>query len=202
MVFKGLKFGLLLQFAIGPVCIFIFQTASSKGFYIAETAVAGVVIIDGLYILAAILGISSLIERKKIKIALKIFSTVILFIFGLSIVFSQFNVSFLPNLGLENHLNSSVVFFQAILLTVSNPLTIIFLAGVFSTKVIEENMKRKAIYFFGLGIFLSSVLFLTLIALGGSLTKHFLSNSIIQMLNLIVGLLLIYFAFQMIFKKV
>lgn len=32
MIFKGVKFGMLLQLAIGPVCIFVFQVASLRGF--------------------------------------------------------------------------------------------------------------------------------------------------------------------------
>ncbi len=67
MIFKGFKFGMLLQLAIGPVCIFIFQMASSKGFYTAETGVLGATLIDGLFIFAATIGISSIIERQNIN---------------------------------------------------------------------------------------------------------------------------------------
>lgn len=202
MVFKGFKFGMLLQFAIGPVCIFIFQAASLRGFYIAETGVLGVVIIDGLYILAAILGIASIIERKNIKFGLKTFGAAILLIFGFSTVLSQFNISFLPGISIQNISNSNSVFFRAIILTVSNPLTIIFWAGVFSTKIAGENRNRKDIYAFGFGALLSTMFFLTLIAFVGSFTKTFFSTNVIQILNLTVGFLLIYFSIRMILKKV
>ncbi len=36
MLFKGYKFGMLLQIAVGPVCLFIFQAAASAGFATAE----------------------------------------------------------------------------------------------------------------------------------------------------------------------
>lgn len=202
MIFKGFKFGMLLQFAVGPVCIFIFQMASLRGFYAAAEGVVGVSIIDGLYILAAILGIASIIEGKNTKMVLKIFGTVILFIFGISTVLSVFNIVFLPSLNPQNISNSNSVLFRAIILTVSNPLTIVFWAGVFSTKIAEENMKRKDIYAFGFGALLSTVLFLTLIALAGSFTKTFFPHHIIQILNLTVGFLLMYFSIRMIFKKV
>jgi len=201
MLFKGFKFGMLLQFAIGPVCIFIFQMASLKGFYTAETGVLGVVLIDGILIIVAILGIASIINRKDIRVCLKIFGSAILFIFGFSTVLSQFNISLLPSLGINNISNSNNVFTRAIILTTSNPLTIIFWAGVFSTKVAEENMKRKEIYLFGLGALLSTVLFLTLIALVGSFAKAFLSPNVIKILNSTVGFLLIYFSIRMLQKK-
>ena len=201
MLFKGFKFGILLQFAIGPVCIYIFQMASLKGFYTAETGVLGVALIDGIFIIVAILGIASIIDRKNIRVCLKIFGSAILFIFGFSTVLSQFNISLLPSLGIHNISNSNNVFTRAIILTTSNPLTIIFWAGVFSTKVAEENMKRKEIYLFGLGALLSTILFLTLIALVGSFAKAFLSPNVIKILNSTVGFLLIYFSIRMLQKK-
>lgn len=202
MLIKGFKFGMLLQFAIGPVCIFIFQMSSLKGFYIAETGVLGVALMDGLFIIVAILGIASIIDRKNVKVFLKIFGATILLIFGFSTVLSQFNISFLPSLSMQNISNSNNVFTRAMLLTISNPLTIIFWAGVFSSKIAEENMKSKDIYSFGLGALLSTVFFLTLIALVGSFAKVFLPVSVIQFLNITVGFLLIYFGIKMIMKKV
>lgn len=201
MLFKGFKFGMLLQFAIGPVCIFIFQMASLKGFYIAETGVLGVTLIDGIFIIVAILGIASIIDRKNIRLCLKVFGATILFVFGFSTVLSQFDISLLPSLSIKNISNSNNVFTRAIILTTSNPLTIIFWAGVFSTKVAEENMKRKDIYTFGLGALLSTILFLTFIALVGSFAKAFFSPNEIQILNTTVGFLLIYFSIRMFLKK-
>lgn len=39
MLIKGFKFGMLLQLAVGPICLFIFQLASVNGFLIAERGV-------------------------------------------------------------------------------------------------------------------------------------------------------------------
>jgi len=202
MLFKGFKFGMLLQFAIGPVCIFIFQIASLKGFYIAEIGVLGVALIDGLFISIASLSIASIIDRKNIRIFLKIFGAAILFIFGLSTVLSQFDISFLPSLSIQNISNSNNVFTRAIILTISNPLTIIFWTGVFSSKVAEENMKRKDIYSFGFGALFSTIFFLTLIVLLGSFAKEFFSTNVLQIMNIAVGFLLMYFSIRMILKKV
>ncbi|WP_321063601.1 hypothetical protein [Terrisporobacter sp.] len=35
-IFRGFKFGMILQIAIGPICIFIFQTACKYGFFMGE----------------------------------------------------------------------------------------------------------------------------------------------------------------------
>ena len=201
MLYKGFKFGMLLQLAIGPVCIFIFQMASLKGFYNAEIGVLGVVLVDGIFIIVAILGIASIIDRKNIRACLKIFGSTILFVFGFNTLLSQFNIGLLPSLGINYISNPNNVFTHAIILTTSNPLTIIFWAGVFSTKVVEENVKRKEIYLFGLGALLSTIVFLTLIALVGSFAKAFFSPNVIQILNTVVGFLLIYFSIRMFLKK-
>ena len=112
MIFKGFKFGMLLQFAIGPVCIFIFQMASLKGFYSAEAGVLGVALIDGLFIFAAIFGIASIIEKKNVKLGLKIFGAVILFVFGISTILSQFNINLLSGLSMHNNYSSDNVFIK------------------------------------------------------------------------------------------
>ena len=200
MILKGFKFGMLLQFAVGPVCIFILQMASLRGFYMAETGVLGVVLIDGIFIICAILGISSIIDKKNIRFALKIFSAVVLFVFGISTVLSQFNISFLPSFEIKNISNSNNVLLRAIILTASNPLTIIFWASVFSTKILEKDMERKDIYQFGFGAVLSTMFFLTIIALVGNFAKIFFSIYVIQVLNIVIGLLLIYFSIKVILK--
>lgn len=202
MIFKGFKFGMLLQFAIGPVCIFIFQIASSKGFYIAETGVLGATLIDGIFIFAAIVGISSIIEKQNIKLTLKIFGAVVLFIFGLSTILNQFNINFLPSLSIQNTSNTNNAFFHSLIITASNPLTIVFWSGVFLSKISEENMKKKDIYLFAFGALLSTIFFLTLISLSGNFANSFLSTEIIQTLNIIIGFLLIYFSIKMFLKKV
>lgn len=92
MVFKGFRFGMLLQFAVGPVCIFIFQVSVLRGFYAAEAGVLGAVIVDGLFIMAAISGMARIIEKEKVKTGLKFFGSVILLIFGFCTVLCVFDI--------------------------------------------------------------------------------------------------------------
>lgn len=202
MIFKGFKFGMLLQFAIGPVCLFIFQMAALNGVYIGEIGVLGVTLVDGLFIVIAILGIASIIDKNNIKVCLKIFGAIILFIFGISTILNQFNVDFMPSVSIYNIFNSTNAFTDSIIITASNPLTIIFWAGVFSTKITEENIKKRDIYSFGFGALLSTIVFLSLINFIGSFTKMFLPIKLIQLLNIIVGILLIGFSIKMISKNI
>jgi len=201
MLIKGFKFGMLLQLAVGPVCFFIFQLASTNGFLPAASGVLAVVLVDGIYILAAIIGIASIIERQNIKIVLRYFGAIILFIFGLNILLDVFSVHILPafTFAKPSHLNGS--FLKGLILTASNPLTIVFWAGVFSVKIVDENMEKSDIYVFGIGALLSTLLFLSVVAGAGSLTQQFLSENLRKILNIIVGIVLICFGLKMLSKK-
>ncbi|WML33283.1 LysE family transporter [Clostridium sp. OS1-26] len=202
MIFKGFRFGMLLQIAVGPICLFIFQTAASSGFLTAETGVLGVTIIDGLYILAAIFGIGTILNKhEKAKEMIKYFGAFILIIFGTSNVVGVWGISLIPSLNFLSKQSMEGVFLKTLILTLSNPLTILFWAGVFSTKISEENMQQKNMYSFGLGAVLSTLFFLTAISISGSFINNFLESSVLNSLNIIVGLVLIAFGIKTAVKK-
>lgn len=200
MLFKGFRFGLLLQLAIGPVCLYVLNTAIKSGFGTTFLAVLAVCLIDALYIFLAFSGISAFLNSEKTKLILKIFGAVVLIVFGLSSILSSFNISILPSFNF-NFSSTSNVFLYAFLLTASNPLTILFWAGVFSTKVSELNMSKKDSYVFASGCVLSSFTFLTLIAALGFTFKLLISDSLVLVLNVLVGLMLIYFGIRNLIKK-
>jgi threonine/homoserine/homoserine lactone efflux protein len=193
---------MLLQIAVGPVCVFIFNIATSSGFWNAETGVLSVALIDTLYILLAIFGIASFIEKENVRKVLKYFGSLILFLFGLNIGIGALSLNLLPSIKLfSNPSNPSRAFISGILLTASNPLTIVFWSGVFSARVAAEKMNKKDLYLFGAGAVLSTLIFLTLISFLGSITNKFLPMMVINILNGIVGALLIFFSIEMFRKK-
>ena len=76
MILKGFQFGLILQFAIGPVCIYIFNTATNGGFLPAEAAVLAATLMDAIFVTLAILVIGSLLEKDSVKKAMKYFGMI------------------------------------------------------------------------------------------------------------------------------
>ncbi|MEI4770040.1 LysE family transporter [Psychrobacillus sp. FJAT-51614] len=198
MIWKGFQFGLFLQIAVGPVCLFIFQTAATSGFYIAEIGVLGVTIVDVFYIIAAIFGIGALLNKfKKLKSFIHYFGAAVLIIFGISNIIEFFSSS--PITILEQSAGNTL--WKALLLTLSNPLTILFWAGVFSTKIGEENIKQKDLYFFGFGAVLSAFVFLTIISMLGSYLTILLEPNVIMGLNLFVGIVLLLFGVKNLVSK-
>ncbi len=201
MLFKGFRFGMLLQLAVGPVALFIFQMAALSGVQAAYTGVMGAVLVDSIFIVAAIMGIGAIIEKRQAAFILKVFGALILIVFGLSTLLGIFGFSFIPSLNLAQSADTGTVFQRAVLITASSPLTILFWAGVFSAKVAEAKMVRHEIYIFGIGALLSTIFFLSVVVIFGNFSGRFLPDFAILLMNAIVGLLLIFFGVKMFFKK-
>ena len=161
IIWNGFRFGTLLQIAIGPICLFIFQTAASSGLGSAEAAVLGVTLADIIYVLAEQYGESgpSLKKMNVLKKYLKYFGAFVLIIFGAAIISSAFGISMIPSLDLMHGSRTGSAFINALFLTLSSPLTIVFWAGVFSAKISENKAGRKEIYLFGAGAVISTLFF-------------------------------------------
>ncbi len=197
MIFKGFKFGMLLQLAIGPVCIFIFQTALTSGVLAALLGVMGVAVVDGLFILAAILGLGTILNKNRTsRVILGYFGALVLVLFGFGTLAGAFGRSVIPSLSLGGVQSVENVFAKTLLLTLSNPMTILFWTGVFSTRVIEEKMSRRDMYGFGGGAVLSTLAFLSAVSVTGDLLGVFISGQIMRMLNMVVGCVLILFGMR------
>ena len=190
MLFKGYKFGLMLQLAVGPICLFIFNLGSYNIITISLTGVLGVALVDAFYILLAIYGIGELIKKDKIRSILKYGGALILILFGIKFIFDGILSSYAP-LTMPTDYQVQKVFFESIIFTAANPLTIVVWAGIFSSKLSEENIVKKDAYLFGTGLVLSTITFLAGIALIGNITKTFLPQLIITFLNIIVGMAII-----------
>ena len=151
MFFDGLRLGLLLQLAVGPVCLMVFNTAGTFGFARGALAAFAVTLVDGLYILLAGAGVSASLRNKRVQRHIKVFGALVLFAFGLDILSSALGAPLLPQVRLFQGAEPGGAFLKALVLTASNPLTIVFWGGVFSTAVASKNMNRGQLALFGLG---------------------------------------------------
>ena len=197
--FDGLKFGLLLQLAVGPMCLLVFNTAKNNGFLTSMSLVLAVTLVDAFYILLASLGVSKLLEKKNVKNIFKIISSLVLILFGLNILLSVFGINIIP--GLNINVTSTNIFIIGLLLTLSNPLTIIFWTSVLTTKLIDDKLSKKELFIFSIGLISSTIFFLTLIAILGTILSSYIPDFISSILNIIVGFLIIGFGIKILIKK-
>ena len=195
----GLKFGMILQLAVGPMCLMVFNTAKNVGFLVSLTLVLAIALVDAFYIVLASLGISKILDKPKVKKVFKIIGSLVLIVFGINIILNVFNINIIPGLNLKP--NSSNIFIQGLVLTLSNPITIVFWGSILTTKIIEDNINKKELAIFSIGLVSSTIIFLTFVSVLGTILSSFIPENISNVLNIVVGILIVFFGVKLIVKK-
>jgi len=67
MIGKGFRFGMLLQLAVGPVCVLVLRTAAESGFWGGLQIVLSVALVDALFIALAAAGAAALLGRAGVR---------------------------------------------------------------------------------------------------------------------------------------
>jgi threonine/homoserine/homoserine lactone efflux protein len=201
MILKGFKFGMLLQLAIGPMCLMVFNTSITYGCIYGIYVMSAIALVDVLYIGLACIGVASIINRTKVKRVIKLGGCLVLSLYGVNTMLAAFDFSFLPISMSSPSISNQSLFVQVLLLTLSNPLTIVFWSSMFSTQMIKNEWSKKQLFFFAVGCVLSTVVFLTIIAFLGSELGSLLPHLVIQILNMIVGIFLFFFGIKLLCSK-
>jgi threonine/homoserine/homoserine lactone efflux protein len=195
MLWRGFRFGLMLQFAVGPICLLTFIASSTFGFFAGEAVAVAAALVDAVYIGVSAGSIARLMRNPAVQRRIKAFGAVVLAGFGLYML-NEVGSGVLPRVTLFG--SSYLDFFlEGIILTASNPLTILFWGGVFAAQVAEHQLQQEDMVLFGGGCVLSTFLFLSAVAAVGIFAGRFLAPIVILGLNGLVGAMLIYFAFRM-----
>lgn len=187
---NGLTIGLFLQLAIGPVFFFIINLALQKTIYDGFVAVLAVTLVDYFYITISVVGIKKWLEKNKTKYVFGIISSIVLIILGAIIIkgIAENRLSTTVDINSANLISS---FLSAFILTISSPMTIIFFTGIFTAKAIEYNYTKRELYIFGFSVGLATLIFMSASVIIFSLLKETVPITMIQILNLIVGFVLI-----------
>jgi threonine/homoserine/homoserine lactone efflux protein len=189
----GMLTGLFLQLALGPVFFYILGITVDSNYINSLFAIFAVTLADYIYIVLSLIGIGKLLQKDKIKTIFGAVSSIILILFGLMILYK--GLVFINNSEQIGSIAWTPVnsFTTCFVLTISSPLTIVFWSSIFSAKAIEKKYIKRQLILFGLGTGASTFLFLSLTMMILTLLKSNIPNMIVQILNCIVGLLLIYY---------
>ena len=144
---RGLRLGIILQLSIGPVCLFILQTAIARGITEALKAVLAVVLVDAFYILLALYGLGTCLKNYPgIQKKLRYCGAAVLLYFAVTALADVFHPQVSTATIMLPQISS---FYAAGLLTLSNPLTIIFWLGMLSAQVSQyRSIKNCSLYQF------------------------------------------------------
>ena len=200
MIYKGFRFGMLLQFAVGPVCLLVLRASAAGGFLDGLLVTLAAALIDALFIALSVAGAAAVIGRPKVKAAIRWIGCLTLAFFGLDMILSALRVPFLPQLALFTPQGGGL-FWQGVLLTASNPLTILFWGSAFAAQTVQNGWNRRQLGFFAVGCVASTLLSLSAVAALGSVLGGVLPETVIRVLNALVGAALIVFGLKLLLKK-
>ena len=199
-VVSGLMLGMMLQIAVGPVCIYLINVSILNNFFAGFVGAISATLADAVFILLGVIGVSKLLNERRIKI-FKIFGGSVLLLFG-TITILSFSSS---GLGAHSVVSSlfagNNVFLYTFILTLSSPLSVIFWSGIFSVKIIEEKYEKIDLVFFSIGCLLATFIFLTVVVAASAFMQRFLTEALIRYLNIAVGVIIVCFGVKLFFCK-
>lgn len=191
---EGLGFGLILQISVGPVCIAVLHKGLTQGFRHAFSMVWGVALVDALYIVLSVLGVSALLRFGPARIAVGVAGALLLIYFGIRYLRAPAETARLERK--DGSLLRSFSFGAG--LTLTNPLTILFWAGVLGATMSTHTFDQAGgVVYFASGCVVATLLFLTGVALAGHYLERVLTARLTSWLNRAVGLFLIGFALKL-----
>ena len=193
---------MLLQLAVGPMCLLVFETSAANGFLSSFLLVLAIALVDAVYIALSGFGVAALINKTKTRLIMKLFGAAVLVLFGTNMILGELGIQLFPMLLLAADTGNHSIFLKGLLLTASNPLTILFWSSVFSAQVIENGLTKPQLAFFGVGCVMSTLAFHTAIDLLGLAAGTFLPDIAVQVLNIVVGCALIFFGIRLLLKNV
>lgn len=190
---SGIKTGLFLQLAIGPVFFYVVGISIESNFTNSLLAVLAVTIADYIYIALSIIGIGKLLQKERIKRNFGLLSSIILMLFGIMFLYKGLGHISQPQQISPFAWTPLNSFMSAFILTISSPLTIVFWSSIFSAKAIENNYRRNALFLFGVGAGSATFIFLSLAMAVLAILKTNIPDLMVQIMNCLVGLILIYY---------
>ncbi|MDR2351510.1 MAG: LysE family transporter [Endomicrobium sp.] len=189
---EGLRTGLLLEIGgMGPICLLVFRLSLSLPLSKLIIGIIGITFADIIYISLAVFSISTVI--KKLKSYQRIFNAVV------GTVLITFGVLFIT----AGHVVDSPsfqgrgLFLWLFGLNIANPITILFITGIFSLEISKRNMDLKKSWIFAFGFLTATPIFMIFVCLVGSIVGRFLSSFFIHIINMIMGCVLIFLGIRM-----
>ncbi|OEG69980.1 hypothetical protein ATZ36_01720 [Candidatus Endomicrobiellum trichonymphae] len=196
LLLEGLKIGFLLQIgSIGPICMLVFRLSLSLPVSKLLIGVVGITISDLIYTFLAILSISAMkrIQQRYQRI-LDIIVGIILIVFGVLFITTGNTVN-------SDTFRGHDLFLWLFGLNMANPITIVFIAGIFSLEISKRDMNLKDASIFGFGFLLTTPIFMIIIIIIGKFAGTILPDIVVKILNIIMGIVLVFLGAKNIFSK-
>ncbi|KLH97800.1 LysE family transporter [Brevibacillus formosus] len=200
-IWNGLLFGMMLQLSVGPVCLAVLHRSMTGRLRDALLMVLGVALVDAAYMAGAMGGLSLLLQSYWVKRMLLVAGAVILTWFGIQALYAAKGGDEGEQAPVKQAPTGRNSFWQGVLLTLANPLTILFWAGVFGSLLASGSLHPSMeLLMFAAGCLLSTLLFLGLVALLAAHLSRFFHPRWVKALHGLSGVFLIGFGL-LLFQK-
>jgi threonine/homoserine/homoserine lactone efflux protein len=177
------------------VCIAVLHKGLSQGFRHAFAMAWAAALVDAAYIVLSIVGISAVLQIGPVRNLIGLAGALLLVYFGIRYLRAPALATRIEHRGDDSLLKS---FTYGAALTLTNPLTILFWAGVLGAMMSTHTFNREGgVVYFAAGCVTATVLFLTAVALAGHFLERVLTPRLSLWLNRVVGLFLIGFAVKL-----
>lgn len=200
IVIKGIAYGILLAFLIGPVFFTIIQTSIERGFMNGAYVAVGVSISDAFYITVTYLGISQIVNNPNLNMYLGYGGGSVLLVFGLYYLF-------IKSKKLQQYNHQEVLaksplrcMVKGFVINGLSPMVLLFWVATMGVATSEFGYvtPSSAVLFFGSIVITVFTTDLIKAKLADKLRKV-MTPRVIRILNVVLGLAMIIFGSKLIF---
>jgi L-lysine exporter family protein LysE/ArgO len=185
--------GLSLAAPIGPVNAAQMDKGIRSGFFHSWVLGLGALTADIIYMLTVYLGVSRFLETPFMQTFLWLFGFFVLLYTGIETVIGAGKITIAKDRKIESVSKS---FFSGFLMSISNPLTILFWLGIYGSVLAKtaSTYGTSELILYSTAIILGLVLWDITMALISSSFKKMLTSRILTVISILSGLSLIGFA--------
>ncbi len=188
LLLKAALIGLSISMPIGPIATLLIKNTLERGFKAGLAVALGASLIDGFYGFIAASGFAFVAQFLDNYLNfIKFFFGFLLVIMGIFEVKDSDKIS---KKGLQlKHKTFLKTLFFVMLLTATNPITIIFFTGIFAT-ISSGNFNNLTILIMSFGVFFGSFLWTFGLSCTISKIRHKISAKIMMRIKLASGLII------------
>lgn len=199
ILIKGLAFGSILAFAMGPVFFSLIQTSLEKGFHSGIFMAVGISLSDLTYVTLTYIGVSKLANSPEFKYYTGLIGGIILVLFGIVSFFRKPGGrrteprKYGPGRGILRPL------IKGFLVNGINPFVLIFWLGAMSLATVEYGYSANEVKIFFIIVLITVFSTDIIKSYLANKLKKILNNRLMKIMNSTVGILLIIFGSRLLY---
>lgn len=199
-IISGIGLGLVLSFLTGPVFFALIKTSIEKGFYAGVSLAGGVLISDIFYVALTLFGTSFIALENTYRLPIGITGSVILLSIGIYYLFKKVKINY-ENITSTRH--NTGYFFKGFFMCIFNPAILLYWISVTSGVIsVAGEFEAKNIVPFYSSILVTQFSIDIAKAYYANKLRYRIREKTISRLNKIAGILIIIFAFRLIYNLI